>query len=82
MAGGLIGLIPGVSKASEAMSKFANRGVDSKSSSASKTSATPTPSVGILDSAATSPAQYGWSSSKGVNGTTSPKGVGKWGVGA
>jgi hypothetical protein len=69
---GLLSMIPGVKKFTGAMSKLGG--------SSSKAPAAPAPSIGIADAAASSPAQVGWAERNGVNGTTSPKGIGKWGV--
>lgn len=71
---GLASMIPGMKKFEEARTK-----VLGDTSQKSQTSA-PKPTVGILDAAATSPAQAGWAPRSGVNGTTSPKGKGLWGV--
>jgi hypothetical protein len=67
-------LVGGDSKLEGALSKV--RGPSSK-----KAPSAPQASIGILDAAASSPSQVGWSGRNGVNGTTSPKGMGKWGVG-
>jgi len=76
MPGGLIGAalgkVPGFAKFQEAKSKLG--------ASSSKAPAASAPSIGIADASASSPAQVGWAPRNGVNGTTSPKGIGKWGV--
>lgn len=68
MANGLISKIPGVSKYTKAVSKF-------KGDSSKEAAPTPTPDTGGR------PGQIGWASPVGVNGTTNPRGIGKWGVG-
>ncbi len=78
MPNGLVGKLLGgaMKKFSGARSKVFGEGSgSSKPPSAG-------PQIGIVDAAASSPAQGAWASRSGVNGTTSPKGIGKWGVGA
>jgi hypothetical protein len=67
-------LLGGEGKLESALTKV--RGPSSAKSKA------PQAPIGILDAAASSPSQQGWASPRGVNGTVSPKGIGKWGAGA
>lgn len=71
LIGAALGKVPGFKKFEETKSKLG---------ASSKSSAPPSAPIGILDAAASSPAQVGWAGRNGVNGTTSPRNKGVWGV--